>query len=72
MYNYRMKKTLFSLFFLLLFACGYFIQAQFGFVKVLDVVSPTSVYLDLNNKLIFDEKEPIVVENIFFIDKNTD
>jgi hypothetical protein len=40
--------------------------------KVHKIENPATVYIDTNNNYIFDEKEPFIVENLYYIDKNTD
>ncbi len=42
-----------------------------NYKKVLKVESPVTIYIDYNNNLIFDEKEPFFVKNIYYIEPNT-
>ena len=67
-----MKKTLIFLFVIILLSCSYLLQGKHSLIKVFEIVNPTSIYLDLNNNLVFDEKEPVIVHDVFFIDKNID
>ncbi len=39
--------------------------------RVLKVISPVEIYVDINNNLIFDEKDSIKVKNLYFIDKDS-
>ena len=39
--------------------------------KVFEVKNPSEIFIDLNNNLVFDEKEPFVFDNIHYINKNT-
>lgn len=67
-----MKKFLSSLIVLFILLCAYYLQENSSYMKVLQINSPCSVFVDTNKNLIFDETEPIVLQNIFYIqpDKN--
>ncbi len=43
-----------------------------NYYKVLKIVSPAEIYVDYNKNFIFDETEPIKINNIYYIDRNTD
>ncbi len=67
-----MKRKIFII--LTLFIISFFILyllPEEGF-KILKINSPLSIYIDLNKNYIFDEKTPVTIENIFYINKNTD
>lgn len=65
-----MKKFLGSLIILFILVCAYYLQENSSYMKVLQINSPCSIFVDTNKNLIFDETEPIVSENIFFIEKD--
>ena len=67
-----MKKILISTF-LIFFSIGVFTYTQHSKVeKVLKINSPFEIYIDENRNLIFDEKTPISLTNIYYINSNTD
>ncbi len=61
-------KALYSLFILILFivASILYYEDQTSYA-VYRIVSPTEIFIDTNKNLIYDEKEPIKVENLHFI-----
>ncbi len=65
-----MKKFLSSLVILFILVCAYYLQENSSYMKVLQINSPCSIFVDTNKNLIFDETEPIISENIFFIKKD--
>ena len=67
-----MKKILVSTF-LILFAIGVISYTYISTkVKVLKINSPFEIFVDENNNLIFDEKSPIKLTNIYYFNANTD
>ena len=66
-------KNFFILTFLIFFAIGVFTYTQLSKVeKVLKITSPFEIYIDKNRNLIFDEKNPISLTSIFYVNENTD
>ena len=61
-------KALYSLFILILFivASILYYEDQTSYA-VYRIVSPTEIFIDTNRNLIYDEKEPIKVENLYYI-----
>lgn len=67
-----MKKILISTF-LIFFAIGVFTYTQVSKLeKVLKINTPFEIYVDENKNLIFDEKTPIKLSNIYYFNHNTD
>ncbi len=67
-----MKKffVLFIVFFTLL--TFYIPYCKNNYIKIHKIISPTEIYLDFNKNLIFDETQPVKINNIYFVDKNSD
>ena len=67
-----MKKIIISIL-LIFLAIGVFTYTQVSKVeKVLMMNSPFEIYIDENRNLIFDEKTPIKLTNIYYFNSNTD
>lgn len=45
----------------------YLYRYKYDFCKVFKIITPVSFYADINKNLIFDEKEPIFVNNLLYI-----
>ena len=67
-----MKKFLFvltTLFFVLICFIAY---KNSSYVRVLKINSPVCIYVDKNRNFIFDEKEPFIYDNIFYVKSDED
>lgn len=62
-----MKKLFNYLIILLLSSCIYLYQENKSYCKVFKIISPTEIYVDLNKNLIFDEKSPIEIKDLYYI-----
>ena len=63
-------KKLYIILILILFALSLFISYNKKCLHhVIRVETPTCVYIDLNNNYIFDEKEPLTISNIHFLNR---
>ncbi len=68
-----MKKLIVILAFVLLAEIGFYLQyATENKCKVLKIDSPCEIYIDYNKNLIFDEKQPFRLTNIYFIEYEKD
>ena len=67
-----MKKEflIFPILFILVAAALYLIPKSNK--AVLKVDNPCKIYVDINNNGIFDEKEPYIIEDLYYIDENSD
>lgn len=67
-----MKKLYLTLV-LIFFASSIFISYnKKDFHHVIKIQTPTSIFIDINNNYIFDEKEPINIDKIYFVKKFTE
>ena len=64
-----MKKIIFLIIFVV--TAILFSKIDYGY-KVFEVKTPNEIYIDLNKNLIFDEKYPVVVQNLHYVNSNTD
>lgn len=64
-----MKKLSFVFIFIILIIAALNID---GGSRVLEIKSPSEIFIDLNKNLIFDETEPVKFSDIHYIDENTD
>ena len=62
-----MKKFYIGLIITILFSCAYIYQEKQSVYKVFKIISPTEVYVDLNQNRIFDEKVPIKIKDLYYI-----
>lgn len=64
-----MKKILGLIIFIILIICA--MNINFG-NRVFNVETPSKIFIDLNNNFIFDEKDPVIISNLYYINQNTD
>ena len=62
-----MKKLYTFLLFLLIISCLYISIDGNSLYKVLKINSPNSIFIDFNKNFIFDEKNPLLINNIYYI-----
>ena len=65
-----MKKLytfLLFLLFLLFISCLYISIDGNSLYKVFKIISPNSIFIDFNKNFIFDEKKPLLINNIYYI-----
>ena len=67
-----MKKILSLLIFILLIASILYAYEVKSSYRVFKLISPLEIYIDYNKNDILDEKSPYIVNNVFYVDKNSD
>ncbi len=67
-----MKKSILILFLILILTLLFINILPSEGYKVFKIENPKTIYIDTNNNSIFDENEPVIIENLYYIDENTD
>lgn len=65
-----MKKSFIILAIISAILSSYFIYEKQSYYKVHKIISPDTIFVDTNNNFIFDEKTPIKINNIYYLEKD--
>lgn len=63
-------KKIFLLILPIILALFIFCNSQFNtYCRVIKVISPIEIFIDLNNNFIFDEQKPVTIKDVYYLDK---